>query len=514
MALYWKVLLPLAAVWLAAASGMQWLWAPRAVAQAETLYRDRAAGALHELALDLVPVLRDGRDAAAVPLLEETLRANPGWTALEFKGRTGGTARGTVAHDAPTGDVRAFEQPVTDGAVVLGWLTAHVDVGPGLAAIHASQRELALLLLAGLAASLAATAVALRCFVTRPLERIADAAGALPATSDHGDTIRRVGATVTRLADAVAEQRRDAERETERRCAAEDRLRESEERYTLAVRGVDDGLWEWDVGTDHVYYAPRWKSMLGYTEDEIGHSIEEWRGRIHVDDLAPTLAALQAHLDGETARFETDHRLRHKNGRYRWVLARGATLRTAAGKPYRLVGLNTDITARKRAEEVLIALAEGLAAARGDDFFRSLVRNFAQVLGVRYAFIAECANFPTTRVRKLAAWKNDAWADANEFDLAGTPCHETVSLGRVCVYKRDVGVIYPREVGFESYLGIPVFDSAGRVIGHLACYGTEPMQDDLPVQSIFSLFAVRAGVEMERRSLAQELQHLQSRVSG
>jgi PAS domain S-box-containing protein len=323
-----------------------------------------------------------------------------------------------------------------------------------------------------------------------------------------------VAATVTRLADTVAEQRRDAERETARRHAAEDRLRESEERYTLAVRGADDGLWEWDVGTDHVYYAPRWKSMLGYTEDEVGDSIEEWRGRVHADDLAPTLAALQAHLDGKTTRFETDHRLRHKNGRYRWVLARGATLRTAAGKPYRLVGLNTDITARKRAEEVLVALAEGLAAVRGDDFFRSLVRHFAQVLGVRYAFIAECANFPTTRVRKLASWKNDAWAEANEFDLAGTPCHETVSLGRVCVYKRDVGIIYPREVGFESYLGIPVFDSAGRVIGHLACYNTEPMQEDLPVQSIFSLFAVRAGVEMERRALVQELQSLQSRVAG
>jgi PAS domain S-box-containing protein len=517
MALYWKVLLPLAAVWFAVVGGMQWLWAPRVIGLEEAHYRERVAGALNGLALELVPVLKEGRDAAAVPLLDETLRANPDWTALEFKGRTGAAVHRAVAQaagDAPTADEREFEQPVTDGAVVLGWLTAHVDLAPSLATIRAGQREFTLLLLAGLAASLAAAVFALRFAVTRPLERIADAAGGLVAGVDHGDGIRRAAVTVTRLADTLAEQRRDAERETERRRAAEDRLRESEERYMLAVRGADDGLWEWDVGTDHVYYSPRWKSMLGYTEEEIGDSIEEWRGRIHADDLAPTLAALQAHLDGETARFENDHRLRHKSGRYRWVLARGATLQTAAGKPYRLVGLNTDITARKRAEEVLVSLAEGLATVRGDDFFRSLVHNFAQVLGVRYAFIAECANFPTTRVRKLASWKNDAWAEANEFDLAGTPCHETVSLGRVCVYKRDVGVIYPREVGFESYLGIPIFDSAGRVIGHLACYNTEPMQEDLPVQSVFSLFAVRAGVEMERRALVQELQHLQSRVAG
>lgn len=75
-------------------------------------------------------------------------------------------------------------------------------------------------------------------------------------------------------------------------------------------------------------------------------------------------------------------------------------------------------------------------------------------------------------------------------------------------------MIYPREVGFESYLGIPIFDSAGGVIGHLACYHTEPMQEDLPVQSIFTLFAVRAGVEMERRALEQRLRTVQARSVG
>jgi PAS domain S-box-containing protein len=319
---------------------------------------------------------------------------------------------------------------------------------------------------------------------------------------------------MARLGDALGARKREIEHELEQRRATEERLRESEERYALAVRGADDGLWEWDIGSDRVYYSPRWKSMLGHTEDEIGESIEEWRGRIHPDDREATLAALETHLDGATARFENDHRLRHKNGRYRWVLARAATLRTSVGKPYRLVGLNTDITARKRAEEVVMSLAEGLALARGDEFFLALVRNFARVLGVRYAFITECVNFPTTRARQLAAWKNDARDDAFEFDLAGTPCQETIGLGRVCVYKRDVQVIFPREAGFESYLGIPIFDSDGRVIGHLACYHTEPMQEDLPVQSIFSLFAVRAGVEMERRALEQALRVAQLHASG
>lgn len=523
MALYWKILAPLAVVWFILAGSVHWLWAPRAIAQEEMQYRDRVAGSLERLARELAPRLKEGRGAAVAPLLDEALRANPSWTALELRDRGGQSVRHTDAVErrgAPTADERAFEQPVIDGAVVLGWLTARVDLGPGFGAIRAGQRQISLLLLAGLAAALAATAFAVRWFVSWPLERISNAAGMLAeGGTAHlpgagGDAVGRLAANVTRLGDALGERDRAIEREQDRRRAAEERLRESEERYTLAVRGADDGLWEWDLGSERVYYSPRWKSMLGFTEDEIGDSVEEWRSRIHPDDLEPSLAALQAHLDGATARFENDHRLRHKNGRYRWVLARGATLRSAVGKPYRLVGLNTDITARKRAEEVLMSLAEGLAAARGDAFFDTLVKNFARVLHVEYAFITECVNFPATRARQLAAWRNDARDEVFEFDLAGTPCHETVSLGRVCVYTRDVGVIYPREAGFESYLGIPIFDSAGRVIGHLACYDSEPMQEDLPVQSIFSLFAVRAGVEMERRALERRLQTAQARVSG
>ena len=379
MALYWKILAPLAVVWFILAGSVHWLWAPRAIAQEEMQYRDRVAGSLERLARELAPLLKEGRGAAVAPLLDEALRANPSWTALELRDRGGQSVRRTDAVErrgAPAADERAFEQPVIDGAVVLGWLTARVDLGPGFGAIRAGQRQISLLLLAGLAAALAATAFAVRWFVSWPLERISDAAGMmaeggtahLPGAG--GDAVGRLAANVTRLGDALGERDRAIEREQDRRRAAEERLRESEERYTLAVRGADDGLWEWDLGSDRVYYSPRWKSMLGFTEDEIGDSVEEWRSRIHPDDLEPSLAALQAHLDGATARFENDHRLRHKNGRYRWVLARGATLRSAVGKPYRLVGLNTDITARKRAEEVLMSLAEGLAAARGDAFFR------------------------------------------------------------------------------------------------------------------------------------------------
>lgn len=524
MALHWKIVAPLGVLWLLMAALLHWVWGPYAMAQQELQTHDAVSRSLQRLAQEIAPLMKAGRDADAAAALEQALRAEPNWTAVELRDQTGNSIlrlEGAARDAAPTLEERSFEQPITDGAAVLGWVGARVDVAPALSSTHATQREVNLLLLAALAAVLAIAGVATRFFVGRPLERLALAAGSLadgggeplPDTR-RNDEVGRVSTRLAEIRDALGQRSRDLEREVERRRQLEERLHESEERYVLAVRGADDGLWEWNLRNGKVYYSPRWKSMLGYTEDEIGDDVAEWRDRIHPDDLEPTMRAVQAHLDGSAQRFEHDHRLRHKNGRYRWVLARGATLHSATGKPYRLVGLNTDITARKRAEEVLLAIAEGLASARGDEFFRALVRNFARVLGVQYAFIAECIDHPTTRVRKLASWKNDAWAEANEFDLAGTPCHETVNLGRVCVYSRDVGVIYPREVGWESYLGIPIFDSAGNVLGHLACYDSQPAQEDLPVQSIFSLFAVRAGVEMERRALEQRLNTLAAGAQG
>jgi PAS domain S-box-containing protein len=293
------------------------------------------------------------------------------------------------------------------------------------------------------------------------------------------------------------------------RQRAEEALRESEERYQLAVRGANDGLWEWNLKTNEVYYSPRWKSMLGYAEDEIGNRFEEWESRVHPDDLERIMAEIKAHLDGHTPRYESEHRLRHKDGCYRWVLTRGAAIRHASGKAYRMVGLHTDITERKRVEEMLWRIAEATFALTGKEFFRSLVRHFAALLGVRYAFITECMDYPTTRVRQLAFWANDAFADTNEFALAGTPCRDVIVDGKVCLYTHDVQAALPENpvlpaMGAQSYLGIPIFDSSGRVIGHLAFIDDKPMREELLVQSIFKIFTARAAAELERGYAEQE----------
>jgi sigma-B regulation protein RsbU (phosphoserine phosphatase) len=123
-----------------------------------------------------------------------------------------------------------------------------------------------------------------------------------------------------------------------------------EERFDLAVRGTDAGIWDWDLRTNEVYFSPHWKNMLGYEEDEIGKLYPEWENRLHPEDRERTLATIRAYLEGESTDYEQEHRLRHKDGTYRWILARGVAVFDESGKPYRMVGSHIDITQRKQME--------------------------------------------------------------------------------------------------------------------------------------------------------------------
>jgi len=131
------------------------------------------------------------------------------------------------------------------------------------------------------------------------------------------------------------------------------KLRESEERYDLAVRGANDGLWDWNLKNNAMYYSPRWKAMLGVREDDIVGSPEEWLQRIHPEDRKEVQEKIHAHIRGDTPHFESEHRIQHANGSYMWVLSRGLAVRDAAGNASRMAGSQTDITARKLVEEQL-----------------------------------------------------------------------------------------------------------------------------------------------------------------
>ncbi|HEX8833342.1 MAG TPA: EAL domain-containing protein [Abditibacteriaceae bacterium] len=138
------------------------------------------------------------------------------------------------------------------------------------------------------------------------------------------------------------------------RKQSERALRESEERYALAAAAANDGLWDWDLVHDSLYYSTRWKAMLGFEDELLDNSPEEWLSRVNPDETERVRSEIRLHLDGETDHFESEYRILHADGNYRWMLSRGLAMRDAEGRAYRIVGSQTDITERKTAEEQLL----------------------------------------------------------------------------------------------------------------------------------------------------------------
>jgi eukaryotic-like serine/threonine-protein kinase len=150
---------------------------------------------------------------------------------------------------------------------------------------------------------------------------------------------------------------------TERKLA-EDALRRSRERFELAMRGSQDGLWDWDMGTNEVYLSPGYKAILGFGDNELPNRRRTFIERCHPDDWGNVEGAIRAHLAGETDHYEIEHRMLHRDGSYRWVLARGVALRDGQGKAYRMAGSIVDITDRKKAEEKLATALTSEQASR------------------------------------------------------------------------------------------------------------------------------------------------------
>ncbi len=171
----------------------------------------------------------------------------------------------------------------------------------------------------------------------------------------HQDLHQRIAPAGPRELQQLAEAFNDTLEALENTTISRETLQESEARWRFALEGGGDGVWDWDMTSDTVFYSRQWKGMLGFTDAEVPNTYHGWRRLVHPADLDRVLKEIQSHAEGLIPMFETEHRLRCRDGGYKWILARGRIMqRSADGQPRRFIGTHTDITPRKQAEEAVV----------------------------------------------------------------------------------------------------------------------------------------------------------------
>ncbi|MFN8441718.1 MAG: GAF domain-containing protein [Caldilineaceae bacterium] len=249
--------------------------------------------------------------------------------------------------------------------------------------------------------------------------------------------------------------------------------------------------------------SDRWLNWLGYQRsDVIGKSYTHFISSKTLE-LVKTVLIPQLRSTGEINDFEVTYL--HADGTARHGLMGVSGLRDAEGTLDHVLLVLTDISERKRSEQLLLLVSAGTANVLGEDFFPSLASYLAQAFGVRCALVTECVNQQLTRVRTLACFDNQQVIENFEYDLSGTPC-EGVIAGSVCYYPEHLGLLFAREVGEEAFLGAPMHDSHGNVVGHLAIFDDKPLHLSEREMTIMQIFATRASAELERQRTQQELQ--------
>jgi len=172
--------------------------------------------------------------------------------------------------------------------------------------------------------------------------------------------------------------------------AADQTIREQQERLNLVCETSNDGFWDWNIERDELYISPRWGEMLGYSQEELEPRFCTWNRLVHPDDINKTIEAISEHLKGQTAIYDAEYRMLTKSGKWKWILARGQVVaRNKEGQALRMVGTNIDITDRKKAELALLQSEEKFYKAFhcNPDLMSISTLNEGQYIEVNDAFL-------------------------------------------------------------------------------------------------------------------------------
>jgi PAS domain S-box-containing protein len=231
---------------------------------------------------------------------------------------------------------------------------------------------------------------------------------------------------------------------------------------------------------------------------------------IHPEDREAVRRVFLDSLRTGTGR-RIEYRLLDLQGNMRTIESQGTVLRGPDGKILCLGVISRDVSERKRADIAFQGLVAGTASTTGAEFCTALVRHLANTLNVKYALVSELVPGRRDRVRSLAYWSAGQWYPSFEYDVRGTTCEKVVLEGKMTYYPDHVQTLFPGEKSLQvlhaiCYLGIPYFDQAGEILGHMFIMDDRPLADYERARSVMGIFAARTAMELERQRTISRLQ--------
>jgi len=295
------------------------------------------------------------------------------------------------------------------------------------------------------------------------------------------------------------------------------KLAESVTRFKLAMQGANEGLWDWNLITDRVYYSPVWKSMLGYNENELNGDITTFENLLHKDDLEFAFKNVKDYLEGSIKKYEAEFRLKHKNGSYRNFLGRGKAIKDSNGKYYRMIGTQVDITQSKKDDLFFTQINDSLSVNTGPSYFNEFTKFCCENLGVKFALVG-IYNLEKNEVDTISFRADNVEVHDYKYNLDNTPC-DVVLKGGDCSYSKNVQNYFPKDedlkkFGITSYVGIPLMDENKLPIGIIALMDDKPMEDILYKEKLIKFLAPRTTNELIGLKINKQLKESETFTKG